>query len=220
MLHSFPTPSKLLSAFIPTIVRRECLSLTTHEHLPLNCSEAITVVNTINGLSVSNVKPFLLERQQRLHEIVSCALAEKEAFGKSFFLQTSWPVKSAQKKSWSYACYPKIAPSSITPRFSAKLTHAGPGSLPAERPSTRAEGAASTGRVRALRTGSQGGESFQYPSILRGDRQLNRVLGVLLKEICLIQILSPNRPPVLTLFHQGKNLASAQCWISSPLKRC
>lgn len=98
MLHSFPTPSKLLSAFIPTAVGRECRSLTTRKHLPLNCSEAITVVNTINGLSVSNVKPFLLGRQQRLHEIVSCALAEKEAFGKSLFLQTSWPVKSAQKR--------------------------------------------------------------------------------------------------------------------------
>ena len=60
---------------------------------------------------------------------------------KSLFLQTSRPVRSAQKKSWSYACYPKIAPSSIMPRFSAKLTHAAPGSLPgqsAEHPSPRA----------------------------------------------------------------------------------
>lgn len=69
----------------------------------------------------------------------------------------------------------KIAPSSIMPRFSAKLTHAAPGSLPgqsAEHPSPRAarHQQAETPRDRTargpcdafgLRLRSQEGESFQ-----------------------------------------------------------
>lgn len=83
LTRSFSTPSTSLSAFIPiTAGEKQRSSLTTHKHVPLNCSDAATGVHTINGLSKSNAKPFPAQRQRGLHEFVFCALAESEAFWK------------------------------------------------------------------------------------------------------------------------------------------
>lgn len=59
-----------------------------------------------------------------------CSSRDWGILEKSLFLQTSWPVKSAQKRADHMPVIPKIAPSSIMLRFSAKLTHAAPGRLP------------------------------------------------------------------------------------------
>lgn len=91
----------------------------------------------------------------------------------------------------------------------------------AERRSTRASGAASTG-------GRHGGRAPRSPGLLRTsqprrkklsvstlleDRQLNRVLRTLFKGICDIQILPLNLLPILKLLPQGSNSASASSCI-------
>lgn len=158
-------PNYSLLSFLPLKKKKQqCSLLTTHKHLPLNCSEAITVVNTINGLSMSNVKPFLPEKQQWLDEIVFCALAEREAFWKVTFSANIVACEICPKKSWSYACYPKIAPSSIMPRFSAKLTHAAPGSLPELSGWAREQSCINRQGSHELWTWSQTDKSFQDPS--------------------------------------------------------
>lgn len=136
MLHSISTPSIChVYRWVKTII---CSLLTPHKHLPLNCCGGATIVNMVKKRSMSNVKTFLPEQtwkpfsRRAVPWYCFCAQAESEVFWKVTLAANIMACEICSKKSWSYACYPKIAPSSIMLRFGAKLTHAAPGGLPGQ----------------------------------------------------------------------------------------
>jgi hypothetical protein len=128
------------------------------------------------------VKSFLPERQW-LEEIVFCALAEREVFWKVTLSANIAVCEICSKKSWSYACYPKIAPSSIMSRFSAKLTHAALGSLP------EAERKKCPAHRRKVPLGAYGVPTAGVASpIPESDREPNRAPWASLKESVTLRL--------------------------------
>lgn len=130
MFHSPSTPSKWVSTFISTTGQAWWGWLINHKHLPLKRFQAITFVNTINGLSMSNVKSSLPERQW-LDEMVFCDLAERELFWKVTLSANIVACEICPKKELIICLLSQNSPFSIMLRFSAKLTHTVLGSLPA-----------------------------------------------------------------------------------------
>lgn len=86
-----------------------CSLLATHKHLPLNGSVATAIVNMVNGaLDIKREKPFSGRANHSMKLFLSVLKQQRLKYsGKSLFLQTSWPVKSAQKRADHMPVIPK-----------------------------------------------------------------------------------------------------------------